>query len=150
MGLAFALLFQSGAIVIRLFSFKGLVWVHAGAQMLAYALAIAGLGLGIYISVWPSQVDYVGLCISFAMLSELTSDRLAHTIRSSAFWSCYYLLSNLFLAWYITSYIRSIMFGRSGQLLTSGLGMFSRLVLICDYVVQMLTVISPTAESLLH
>ena len=118
--------------------------------MLAYALAIAGLGLGIYISVWPSQVDYVGLCISFVMPSELTSDRLAHTIRSSAFWSLYYLLSNLFLAWYIISYIRSIIFERSGQLLTSGLGMFSRLVLICDSVVQMLTVISPTAESLLH
>ncbi|KAL8791639.1 MAG: hypothetical protein Q9195_005788 [Heterodermia aff. obscurata] len=44
MGLAFALLFPSGAIMIRLFSFTGLVWVHAGAQMLAYALAIAGMG----------------------------------------------------------------------------------------------------------
>lgn len=61
MGLAFALLFPSGAIMIRLFSFKGLVWVHAGTQMLAYALAIVGLGLGIYIAIWPSQVDYVGL-----------------------------------------------------------------------------------------
>ena len=30
--------------------------------MLAYALAIAGLGLGIYIAVWPSQIDLVGLC----------------------------------------------------------------------------------------
>ena len=29
--------------------------------MLAYALAIVGLGLGIYIAIWPSQVDYVGL-----------------------------------------------------------------------------------------
>ena len=44
MGLAFALLFPSGAIIIRLLSFTGLVWVHAGLQMLAYALAIAGMG----------------------------------------------------------------------------------------------------------
>ena len=44
MGLAFALLFPSGAIMIRLLSFTGLVWVHAGVQMLAYALAIAGMG----------------------------------------------------------------------------------------------------------
>ena len=44
MGLAFALLFPSGAIMIRLLSFTGLVWVHAGVQMIAYALAIAGMG----------------------------------------------------------------------------------------------------------
>ena len=44
MGLAFALLFPSGSIMIRLLSFTGLVWVHAGVQMLAYALAIAGMG----------------------------------------------------------------------------------------------------------
>ena len=56
MGLAFALLFPSGSLLIRLFSFKGLVWVHAAFQMFAYALSIIGLGLGVYISVWPSQV----------------------------------------------------------------------------------------------
>ena len=44
MGLAFALLFPSGSIMIRLLSFTGLVWVHAGVQMLAYALALAGMG----------------------------------------------------------------------------------------------------------
>lgn len=44
MGLAFALLFPSGAIMMRLLSFTGLVWLHAGVQMLAYALAIAGMG----------------------------------------------------------------------------------------------------------
>ena len=59
MGLAFALLFPSGAILIRVLSFPGLVWVHAGLQILAYALAIAGMGLGIYIAIWPSQVHYI-------------------------------------------------------------------------------------------
>jgi len=55
MGLTFALLFPSGALLIRLFSFKGLVWVHAGFQIFAYALALVGLGLGVFIAVWPSQ-----------------------------------------------------------------------------------------------
>lgn len=55
MGLTFALLFPSGALLIRLFSFKGLVWAHAGLQIFAYALTVVGLGLGVYISVWPSQ-----------------------------------------------------------------------------------------------
>ena len=55
MGLAFALLFPSGALLIRLFSFKGLVWAHAGFQIFAYALTIVGLGLGVYVAVWPSQ-----------------------------------------------------------------------------------------------
>ena len=52
MGIAFALLFPSGALMIRLLSFTGLVWVHAAVQMLAYALALAGMGLGIYIAIW--------------------------------------------------------------------------------------------------
>lgn len=55
MGFAFALLFPSGALLIRLFSFKGLVWAHAGLQIFAYALAIVGLGLGVYVAVWPSE-----------------------------------------------------------------------------------------------
>ena len=59
MGLAFALFFPSGSLLIRLFSFRGLVWVHAAFQMFTYALALAGLGLGIYIAVWPSEVHYV-------------------------------------------------------------------------------------------
>ena len=57
MGFAFAFLFPVGAILIRVSSFRGLIWVHAAIQSLAYALALAGLGLGIYIAVYPdSQV----------------------------------------------------------------------------------------------
>ena len=57
MGFAFAFLFPLGAILIRVASFRGLIWVHAAIQSLAYALALAGLGLGIYIAVYPdSQV----------------------------------------------------------------------------------------------
>lgn len=57
MGFAFAFLFPLGAILIRVASFRGLIWVHAAIQSLAYALALAGLGLGIYIAIYPeSQV----------------------------------------------------------------------------------------------
>lgn len=61
MGLAFALLFPTGSFLIRLLSFRGLVWVHAAFQMFTYAIALAGLGLGVYISVWPSEVSEANL-----------------------------------------------------------------------------------------
>lgn len=56
MGLAFVVLFPLGALLMRLFSFRGLVWVHAGNQILTYSLAIAGLGMGIWIANETSQV----------------------------------------------------------------------------------------------
>ena len=57
LGFTFAFLFPLGAILIRLASFRGIVWVHAAVQLVAYALALVGLGLGIYIAVFPeSQV----------------------------------------------------------------------------------------------
>ena len=64
MSLAFALFFPSGSILMRVLSFRGLVWVHAAFQMFTYAMALVGLGLGVYISVWPSEVHYVSLNFS--------------------------------------------------------------------------------------
>lgn len=65
MGLAFAFLMPLGAILIRVASFRGLIWVHAGIQAFAYVLAWVGLGLGIYIAVYPtSQVSMFGSCAS--------------------------------------------------------------------------------------
>lgn len=61
MGLAFALFFPIGAIIIRLFNFRGLVWVHVATQVFAYTIAVVGLGLGIYIAVTPSQYQLVSL-----------------------------------------------------------------------------------------
>jgi hypothetical protein len=56
MGIAFVLLLPIGAIIVRIFSFPGLVWVHAGTQVTAYMMAIAGLGMGI----WNAQQrDYL-------------------------------------------------------------------------------------------
>ena len=42
--------FPLGAFLIRLASFRGLVWIHAGVQLLSYFSAIIGLGLGVYIA----------------------------------------------------------------------------------------------------
>jgi len=55
MGFAFAFLFPMGAIIIRVASVRGLVWIHAGIQAFAYVLALVGLGLGVYIAVYPSS-----------------------------------------------------------------------------------------------
>lgn len=50
MCLAFIIGFPFGAFLIRLASFRGLVWIHAGVQLLSYLGAIIGLGLGVYIA----------------------------------------------------------------------------------------------------
>lgn len=55
MGLAFAIFFPIGGIIIRVLSFRGLIWVHAGLQLLTYALALAGMGLGVYIAIKPND-----------------------------------------------------------------------------------------------
>ena len=56
MCLAFVIFFPSGSLLIRLGHFKGVVYVHAGIQMFAYAMALAGLGLGVYVANAPTKV----------------------------------------------------------------------------------------------
>ncbi|KAL9127441.1 MAG: hypothetical protein Q9217_003678 [Psora testacea] len=51
MCLVFVIGFPLGAFLIRLCSFRGLVWIHAGVQILAYLGALLGLALGIYIGI---------------------------------------------------------------------------------------------------
>lgn len=59
MGLAFAVIFPVGATVMRLFRFKNLIWFHAAAQALGYILALAGLGLGVWLAVNSQQVSHL-------------------------------------------------------------------------------------------
>ena len=56
MCLAFVIFFPSGSLLIRLGRFKGVVYAHAGIQMFAYAMALAGLGLGVYVAHAPTKV----------------------------------------------------------------------------------------------
>lgn len=55
LGLAFVLFFPIGGIIIRVLSFRGLIWVHAGLQIFTYTLTIAGMGLGVYIALKPNN-----------------------------------------------------------------------------------------------
>jgi hypothetical protein len=41
-------LFPAGAVVMRLGSFKGLVWIHAGIQLFAWMVFVTAFGLGLY------------------------------------------------------------------------------------------------------
>lgn len=56
MGLAFVLFIPLGAIVVRVSSFKRMVWIHAATQIFAYIMALTGLGLGVYIGVYPDNI----------------------------------------------------------------------------------------------
>ena len=50
MALAFVAFFPLGALTIRIFKFNGRIWLHASAQLFAYATAIAGFGIGIWLA----------------------------------------------------------------------------------------------------
>lgn len=69
MGLAFVIVYPLGAIIIRLLSFQGLVWVHAGVQWFAYAMALAGMGLGVYLG--TRQEYQVRLSFALQISSQL-------------------------------------------------------------------------------
>ncbi|KAE8849939.1 hypothetical protein PTNB73_01055 [Pyrenophora teres f. teres] len=56
--LAFVILFPSGAIAIRLASFPGILWLHAGFQVFAYVVYIIGFGLGISMACESSLISH--------------------------------------------------------------------------------------------
>jgi Cytochrome domain of cellobiose dehydrogenase len=49
----FCLVFPIGGIMIRLLSFPGLLWVHGGLQLVAYAIFIAAIALGVKLAKQP-------------------------------------------------------------------------------------------------
>ncbi|KAI9673422.1 MAG: hypothetical protein M1817_002884 [Caeruleum heppii] len=56
MSLAFVILYPLGALIIRIFSFRGTIWVHAGVQAFAYMFVVTGLGLGVWLTVTIKDV----------------------------------------------------------------------------------------------
>jgi hypothetical protein len=58
-GLSFAVLYPLGAIVMRLFSFSGVIWVHAGIQLITNVLFIVGFALGV------SLANEIGTSVSW-------------------------------------------------------------------------------------
>jgi hypothetical protein len=57
-GLTFAVLFPFGGIAIRLFSFSGLLWFHAGIQIIGSILFIAAFALGVGMAKQAEEVRY--------------------------------------------------------------------------------------------
>ena len=121
MGFAFAFLFPLGAILIRVASFRGLIWVHAAIQSLAYALALAGLGLGIYIAVYPdSQVCHLFKILVQERLIYCRSPEMAMGIPSLALLSLAAFISNPFSRFSIMRSTRRPSSEQSGALPMSG------------------------------
>ncbi|KAI9872543.1 MAG: hypothetical protein M1830_001493 [Pleopsidium flavum] len=89
MSLAFLIFFPLGALTIRLLSFAGTVWVHAGAQVFAYSMALAAFGIGIWIAVNTQQLNNAHPIIGITVLSLLTLQPLLglthhiHYVRTS-------------------------------------------------------------------
>jgi hypothetical protein len=46
--IAFLVLFPAGAVLMRLGNLKGLIWIHAGIQLLAWMVFVTAFGLGLY------------------------------------------------------------------------------------------------------
>ncbi|KAF1917417.1 hypothetical protein BDU57DRAFT_546700 [Ampelomyces quisqualis] len=79
---AFVLLFPLGGVLIRVGSFPGLVWVHAGLQLFAWLLFVTAAGLGIYYGViddYMSQAHpIIGILLLGALLFQPLSGWLHH------------------------------------------------------------------------
>lgn len=56
MCLAFVICFPAGSVLIRLGHFRGVVYVHAGLQIFAYVMALAGMGMGVWLANAPTLV----------------------------------------------------------------------------------------------
>ncbi|KAI9732677.1 MAG: hypothetical protein M1834_004014 [Cirrosporium novae-zelandiae] len=72
MCLAFVLFFPLGGMLIRVFSFPGLIWVHAFTQVFAWCLSIAGMGLGIYLAKNERQLTHHHAIIGLVVVSVLS------------------------------------------------------------------------------
>jgi hypothetical protein len=69
------LLFVLGAMLIRLASFRGIVWVHAGVQVVGFLVLVAVVGMGIYMAMTEGFVTHpiIGLVVfGLACLQPVT------------------------------------------------------------------------------
>ncbi|KAF1954855.1 CBD9-like protein [Byssothecium circinans] len=81
--LAWAFLFPLGGIMIRLFSFHGLVWMHAGVQVLGLCLYVAAVGLGLSVAIGEYTGDkhaVIGLVLFAVFFFQPLSGIVHHTM----------------------------------------------------------------------
>lgn len=69
--LAFVAIFPIGAILIRLASFNGLLWVHGGLQIFGYVLFIAAAGLGIFMAKGKNYMNEPHAILGILLLAIL-------------------------------------------------------------------------------
>jgi hypothetical protein len=69
--LCFALLFLMGAITVRLFYAYATIWVHASWESFIYMLALAAMGMGIWIAQMTEQLDSNYAIIGMVVISSL-------------------------------------------------------------------------------
>ncbi|USW48226.1 Putative DOMON domain, cytochrome b561/ferric reductase transmembrane [Septoria linicola] len=85
--LAFVAFFPTGAILIRVASFTGIVWLHAAIQALGNVLFIAAFGLGIYIATQLSELGsyhpIIGIVLFVLTLSQPITGLLHHRLYKS-------------------------------------------------------------------
>lgn len=89
MGVAFVALFPLGAIAVRVLSFRGLIWFHAATQIFAYTLALAGMGLGVWIATKPDYIVRSFLFSKFQRNANHTIHQTDKYISSSNWPNCY-------------------------------------------------------------
>jgi len=82
--LAFVLFFPFGAIAIRIFKFRNLVYFHAGWMVLTYILVLASMGMGIWMGRETDQIDtdhaIIGLVVAGCLLIQPISGLTHHLI----------------------------------------------------------------------
>ncbi|MCJ1285565.1 hypothetical protein MMC26_004906, partial [Xylographa opegraphella] len=71
MSLAFLIFFPFGALTVRFLSVKATVWIHASLQLFAYAFAIAGMGIGVWLSVTEQELNVTHPIIGLTVISGL-------------------------------------------------------------------------------
>ena len=82
--LAWAFIFPLGGIMIRLLSFPGLLWVHAGLQIFGYCVYIAAIGLGVQLSINPkfwrlgNKHAIIGLLILILFAGQACTGHIHH------------------------------------------------------------------------
>ena len=71
LSLAFLFFFPLGAILVRVASFKQTIWAHAATQAFSYALAIAGMGMGIWMAQTVDRLNSYHAIIGLVTVSAL-------------------------------------------------------------------------------
>lgn len=69
--LAFVVLFPAGGILIRIANFTGLVWIHAGLQMVGYLVYIVAFAMGVYLATHLNYMSRAHPIIGIALLVVL-------------------------------------------------------------------------------